>query len=73
MVEYGNHELVRGIKGGDILIVAALAQRTALSLFLCDGSYLLFFAYSAVGFRLPDFLRVPLGALYRFGVGGYLL
>ena len=58
---------------GFILIVAALTRRTALSLFLCGGSYLLFFAYSAVGFQLPYFLRVPLGALYRFGFGGYLL
>ena len=45
---------------GFILIVAALTRRTALSLFLCGGSYLLFFAYSAVGFQLPEFLRVPL-------------
>ena len=58
---------------GFILIVAALTRRTALSLFLCGGSYLLFFAYSAVGFRLPEFLRVPIDALYRFGFGGYLL
>ena len=34
---------------------------------------MLFFAYSAVGFRLPEFLRVPIGVLYRFGFGGYLL
>ena len=58
---------------GFILIVAALTRRTALSLFLCGGSYLLFFAYSAVGHQLPEFLRVPLDALYRFGFGGYLL
>ena len=58
---------------GFILIVAALTRRTALSLFLCGGSYLLFFAYSAVGFQMPDFLRMPLGVLYRFGFGGYLL
>ena len=58
---------------GFILIVAALTRRTALSLFLCGGSYLLFFAYSAVGFQLPEFLRVPIDALYRFGFGGYLL
>ena len=56
-----------------ILIVAALTRRTALSLFLCGGSYLLFFAYSAVGPQLPEFLHVPLDALYRFGFGGYLL
>ena len=42
-------------------------------LFLCGGSYLLFFAYSAVGPQLPEFLRVPIDALYRFGFGGYLL
>ena len=58
---------------GFILIVAALTRRTARSLFLCGGSYLLFFAYSAVGHQLPEFLRVPLDALYRFGFGGYLL
>ena len=72
-VEYSDHELVHGIKGRDFLIVAALTQRTALSLVLCGGSCLLFFAYSAVGFHLPDFLRVTLGALYRFGFCGYLL
>ena len=55
---------------GFILIVAALTRRTALSLFLCGGSYLLFFAYSAVGPQLPEFLRVPIDALYRFGFGG---
>ena len=58
---------------GFILIVAALTRRTALSLFLCGGSYLLFFAYSAVGPQLPELLRVPIDALYRFGFGGYLL
>ena len=55
------------------LIVAALTQRTALSLFLCGGSYLLFFAYSAVGPQLPEFLHMLFDALYRFGFGGYLL
>ena len=58
---------------GFILIVAALTRRTALSLFLCGGSYLLFFAYSAVGPQLPEFLHVLFDALYRFGFGGYLL
>ena len=46
---------------------------TALSLFLCGGSYLLFFAYSAVGPQLPEFLHVLFDTLYRFGFGGYLL
>ena len=58
---------------GFILIVATLTRRTALSLFLCGGSYLLFFAYSAVGPQLPEFLHVLFDALYRFGFGGYLL
>ena len=31
------------------------------------------FAYSAVGPQLPELLRVPIDALYRFGFGGYLL
>ena len=51
----------------------SLIHISALSLFLCGGSYLLFFAYSAVGPQLPEFLRVPIDALYRFGFSGYLL
>lgn len=72
-IQYGFLFLGALYFAGFILIVAALTRRTALSLFLCGGSYLLFFAYSAVGPQLPEFLRVPIDALYRFGFGGYLL
>lgn len=72
-IQYGFLFLGALYFAGFILIVAALTRRTALSLFLCGGSYLLFFAYSAVGPQLPELLRVPIDALYRFGFGGYLL
>ena len=71
-IQYGFLFLGALYFAGFILIVAALTRRTALSLFLCGGSYLLFFVYSAVGPQLPEFLRVPIDALYRFGFGGYL-
>ena len=67
---------------GFILIVAALTRRTAPgrsagkgtpSAVMTHCTVTPFFAYSAVGFQLPEFLRVPLDALYRFGFGGYLL
>ncbi len=58
---------------GFVLIVAALTQRTALSLFLCGGSYLLFAAYAYVGDLLPSSIYIIFGFLYRFAFGGYLL
>ena len=72
-IQYGFLFLGALYFAGFILIVAALTRRTALSLFLCGGSYLLFFAYSAVGPQLPEFLHMLFDALYRFGFGGYLL
>lgn len=58
---------------GFVLLIAALTNRTALTLFLCGGSYLVCFVYAVAGHVFPGIIRKIVGYFYRFSFGGYLL
>lgn len=58
---------------GFVLLVAALTKRTALTIFLCGGSYLVCVVYAYVGYMLPRIVHNIVGFFYRFSFGGYLL
>lgn len=57
---------------GFVLLVSAITKRTALSIFLCGGSYVVCAIYEIIGHRLPMILRRIIDIFYQFGFGGYL-
>lgn len=58
---------------GFVLLLAALTNRTALTIFLCGVSYLVCTLYEYVGHIFSGIAGRVVGVFFRFGFGGYLL